>query len=80
MNVNTTLALPPLLALRTVTVRLPEYLLRAMEHSAATDNITIDDWLLHELTDFAGTVVDQMERSVPGYRRAYLFPGSDRST
>ncbi len=70
-------ALPPLLGLRAVTVRLPEYLVRAIELSAAADDITIDDWLHHELTDFAGTVVEGMERAIPGYRRAYLFPGQE---
>jgi hypothetical protein len=67
--------LPPLLSLRAVTVCLPEYLVRAIEHSAGSDDTTVDDWLHHELIDFAGTVADRMERIVPGFRRAYLFPG-----
>lgn len=67
--------LPPLLGLRAVTVRLPEYLVRAIEHEAASGDTTVDDWLHHELADFAGTVVERMERVVPGFRRAYLFPG-----
>jgi len=62
-----------------VTVRLPEYLVRAMELSAAADETTIDDWLHHELTDFAGTVVEHMERIVPGFRQAYLYPGKAAS-
>lgn len=69
--------LPPLLALRSVTVRLPEYLVRAIEHEAASDDTTVDDWLHHELIDFAGAVADRMERAVPGFRRAYLFPGRE---
>lgn len=71
--------LPPLLAMRTVTVELPEYLLRAIEHEAVSSDRSIDDWLQHELMDFAGTVAHQMERVLPGYRRAYLFPGDDQS-
>lgn len=67
--------LPPLLGLRAVTVRLPEYLVRAIELSAASEDTTIDDWLHHELIDFAGTVATNMERAIPGFRRAYLFPG-----
>lgn len=70
-------ALPPLLTLRSVTVRLPEYLVRAMEHEAASDDTTVDDWLHHELIDFAGSVAMRMERAVPGFRRAYLFPGRE---
>jgi hypothetical protein len=69
--------LPPLLDLRAVTVRLPEYLVRAIELSAASDDTTVDDWLHHELVDFAGTVADRMERAVPGFRRAYFFPGQE---
>lgn len=67
--------LPPLLGLREVTVRLPEYLVRAIELSAASDDKTVDDWLHHELIDFAGTVANDMEQAIPGFRRAYFFPG-----
>ncbi len=69
--------LPPLLAMRTISVRLPEYLVRAIEHSAASDDTRVDDWLHHELIDFAGTVADRMERAVPGFRRAYFYPGQE---
>jgi hypothetical protein len=37
--------LPPLLALRTVSVRLPEYIIRAMETTAADVGATLDAWL-----------------------------------
>lgn len=70
--------LPPLLGLRAVTVRLPEYLLRAIEHFAITSGTSLDDWLHRELVDFAGTVADQMERVTPGFRQAYLYPGDPR--
>jgi len=69
--------LPSLLAMRTLTVRLPEYLVRAIEHEAASEDTTIDDWLHQELVDFAGTVVDRMEQVVPGFRRAYFYPGQE---
>jgi hypothetical protein len=72
--------LPPLLGLRTLTVRLPEYLIRAIEVSAANEDTTIDDWLQRELTDFAGTVADRMNHVVPGFRSAYLWPGGDGRT
>lgn len=70
--------LPPLLALQSVTVRLPEFLVRAIELSAAADNTTVDDWLQHELVDFAGTVANRMERVIPGFLQAYFFPGENR--
>jgi hypothetical protein len=74
---DATAVLPPLLALRTVTVRLPEYIVRALETAAAEDRTTLDAFLCGELIDFAGTHTDQMEARIPGYRRAYLFPGRE---
>ena len=68
---------PPLLRLNTLTVRLPEFLIRAIETAAADDHTSIDDWLHLELIDFAGTVAHRMERATPGFRRAYLFPGQE---
>jgi hypothetical protein len=69
--------LPPLLSLRSLTIRLPEYIVRAMEAMAAEDATTLDDWLHRELVDFASTVATNMERQIPGFRRAYLFPGQE---
>jgi hypothetical protein len=70
-------ALPPLLTLRTVTLRLPEYIVRGLETAASEERTTIDAYLSGELLEFAGTVVDQMETVHPGFRRAYLFPGRE---
>src|SRR3954453_9512044 len=67
--------LPPLLSLRAVTVRLPEFIIRALETVAAEHNTTLDGALHGELIDFAGSVAGYMEAKVPGYQRAYLFPG-----
>ncbi|HEX8170976.1 MAG TPA: hypothetical protein VF824_10595 [Thermoanaerobaculia bacterium] len=74
---DATSVLPPLLALQPLTVHLPEYLVRAMERAVAENQSTLDHWLHQELTDFAGTVASNMERVVPGFRRAYLFPGQE---
>jgi hypothetical protein len=80
LGIDAKTVLPALLSLRTLTVQLPEYLVRAIEVSAASDDTTVDDWLLHELTDFAETVADRMEHVIPGFRRAYLFPGQENSS
>ncbi|HEV7390759.1 MAG TPA: hypothetical protein VGO08_03875 [Burkholderiales bacterium] len=71
---DATMVLPPLFGLRAVTVRLPEFLVRAIELSDENDNITVDEWLHEELVDFAGTVATTMEQVISGFRRAYLFP------
>ncbi len=70
-------ALPPLLSLRSVTIRLPEYIVRALETVAAEDRTTIDAYLSGELLEFAGGVVDRMEAVHPGFRRAYFYPGRE---
>ena len=67
--------LPPLLALRTVSVTLPEFIVRAMETAAENDGTTLDAWLHFEMMDFASTVTERMEPILPGYRRAFLYPG-----
>jgi hypothetical protein len=67
--------LSPLLALRSITVRLPEYIIRALETTANHDGQTIDDALRNELIDFAGTITERMDAILPGYRAAYLYPG-----
>lgn len=69
--------LPPLLALRSVTVRLPEFVIRALETVAAESNTTLDNALHGELIDFAGTLSGRIESAVPGFRRAYFFPGQE---
>ena len=69
------MVLPPLLALRTVSVTLPEFIIRAMETAAEDDGATLDAWLHQEMMDFASTAVERMEIILPGYRRAFLYPG-----
>lgn len=69
--------LPPLLALRAITVRLPEYMLRALETVAADNGISLDEYLCGELIDFAGTMSSRLTKRIPGFRRAYLFPGRE---
>lgn len=68
--------LPPLLTLRPVTVRLPEYVVRAMETLATDNDTTLDDFLYGELLlDFAGAVCTRVGHRIDGYRSAYFFPG-----
>jgi hypothetical protein len=66
--------LPPLLALRVVTVRLPEYIVRAFEAIAAEDGTTLDAALGFELIEFAGSHSDRMEAKVPAIGRRTCFP------
>jgi len=66
--------LPPLLVLRSVTVRLPEYIVRAFEVIAADGGTTVDAALGLELTEFAGQHLARLEGAIPGYREAYMFP------
>jgi hypothetical protein len=69
--------LPPLLALREVTLRLPEYIIRAFEAVAAEEGTTVDAALGFELIEFAGSHLTRLEGSIPGYREAYLYPSRE---
>lgn len=69
--------LPPLLALRAVTVRLPEFILCALERAASNDRTTFDAFLHRELMDFAGTMLERMEATHPGFQRAFMYPGRE---
>jgi hypothetical protein len=69
--------LPSLLSPRSVTVRLPEYIVRALEIVAADDGKTVDDCLYGALIDFAGSISPRLALRVPGYQRAYLFPAQE---
>ena len=77
LGADATSVLPPLLMLRSVTVRLPEYILRALETIADDDGVTLDESLHEELIDFAGAVSMRLGERIPGYRRAYLFPAGE---
>jgi hypothetical protein len=66
--------LTPLLNLRAVTVRLPEYIIRALEAVAANGGTTLDAALGSELIEFAGAHLTELEGLIPGYREAYMFP------
>jgi hypothetical protein len=77
LGCDATAVLPPLLILRSVTVCLPEYIVRAFEVIAAEGGTTIDAALSFELVEFAGSNLTRLEGAIPGYRRAYLFPGHE---
>jgi hypothetical protein len=66
--------LPPLLALRAVTVRLPEYIVRTLEAVASDQRTTLDAALHGELVELAGTHLTRLGGTIPGYREAYFFP------
>jgi hypothetical protein len=70
--------LSPLLELRSVTVRLPKYIILALEAVAAENGTTMENALHGELLDFAGTVSPRLSRRIAGYKRAYLYPGHAR--
>jgi hypothetical protein len=69
--------LPPLLALRTVTVRLPAFIVCTLETIASRDGTTVDACLHQELMDFAGVWAEEMEATHAGFRRAFLFPSRE---
>jgi hypothetical protein len=75
LGVDAAKVLPPLLTMRTVSVTLPEFIIRAMETAAEIDGTTLDAWLHFEMVDFASTVTERMEKVAPGYKLAFFYPG-----
>jgi hypothetical protein len=74
LGTDATGVLPPLLALRTVTVRLPAFVVCTLETVASRDGTTLDACLHQELMELAGVWAVEMEKIHPGFRAAYLFP------
>ena len=70
--------LPPLLTLRTVTLRLPAFIVCTLERIASANGTTVDACLHQELMDFAGVWAEEMEATHPGFRKAYLYPDMER--
>jgi hypothetical protein len=70
--------LPPLLMVETVTVRLPAFLVRMLEHFARRERCTVGEALTKELFDVAEATnmanPEGMERLIPGFYAALCFP------
>ena len=66
--------LPPLLLTRKLTVTLPSYQVEMLQRLARRKRMKTDAFLADHLLDLAGSVAEEMERSVPGFMEAMRFP------
>jgi hypothetical protein len=65
---------PPLLALRTATVRLPAFIVCTLETIASRNGATPDTCLHQELMELWA---EEIKTTHPGFHRAFLFPGRE---
>ena len=69
--------LPRMLRLEELSVRMPVYILRMLEHVAAREKVSVAEYLQRELRDLTETEVRRdltIEERMPGIREALLFP------
>lgn len=71
-------ALPELLRLRELQVRIPAMEVVALERVAARDAKTVDNVLSRELLDFVSAHADWLSADVPGFADALAWPHANR--
>lgn len=73
-------ALPSMLRLENFTARIPVYVIRLLEHAAAREKTTIQEYLRRELRELAEGenmkpgAADELEAKIPGFHEALFFP------
>ena len=70
-------AIPELLRLTAIEVRIPRLEVVALERVAARDGQAVDALLARELRDFVSTHADWLEREIPGFAEALAWPDVD---
>jgi len=66
--------LPPLLLTRKLTMALPGYQVEMLQRLARRKRMTIDAFLADHLLDLAGSVAEEIDRTLPGFIEAMRFP------
>jgi hypothetical protein len=70
-------AIPELLRLTELEVRIPRLEVLALERVAMRDGRSVDAVLARELLDFVSAEAEWLEREVPGFLKALAWPESD---
>jgi excisionase family DNA binding protein len=69
-------ALPELVQLAELRVRLPRYEIAAVERVAAREGKSVDAVVARELLDFVSAEAEWLTQEVPGFAAALAWPGS----
>lgn len=67
-------ALPPLLLLQELQVRLPAYQVLMLHRLAERESVDIDSYLANYFLDLAGSEVTDLDAEIPGFKAAMRFP------
>lgn len=67
-------ALPPLLLLQELQVRLPAYQVLMLHRLAESESVEIDSYLANYFLDLAGSEVSALDAEIPGFKAAMRFP------
>ncbi|HKR64261.1 MAG TPA: hypothetical protein VJZ00_11070 [Thermoanaerobaculia bacterium] len=72
--------LPPLVRLKTLTVRLPAYQIAALEAAASREQTTVSDILARELVELTTAEAPELQQTLDGFREAFHWPAPIRAT
>lgn len=77
LGADAALALPPLLLLQELRVRLPAYQVLMLQRLADLARVDIDSYLANYFLDLAGSEVATLDAEIPGFKAAMRFPNGD---
>ncbi len=70
-------ALPPLLLLQELRVRLPAYQVVMLHRLAELESVDVDSYLANYFLDLAGSEVTLLDGEIPGFKAAMRFPNGE---
>jgi hypothetical protein len=70
-------ALPPLLLLEELRLRLPAYQVQMLRRLAELEAIDVDSYLSNYFLDLAGSEVKTLDAEIPGFKSAMRFPNGE---
>lgn len=77
LGADAALALPPLLLLQELQVRLPTYQVLMLRRLAELARVDVDSYLANYFLDLAGSEVATLDAEIPGFKAAMRFPNGD---
>ncbi|HKR66069.1 MAG TPA: hypothetical protein VJZ00_20220 [Thermoanaerobaculia bacterium] len=77
LGADAALALPPLLLLQDLQVRLPAYQVLMLHRLAELARVDVNSYLANYFLDLAGSEVSILDAEIPGFKAAMRFPNGD---
>lgn len=70
-------ALPPLLLLQELRLRLPAYQVQMLHRLADRESVDVNSYLANYFLDLAGSEVSTLDAEIPGFKAAMRFPNGE---